>query len=61
MKRLILLSGAMALGCFAVLAQAPQRSVAVTGAGLKQLNAVPHRTVLAPQKAQAAQAPALYS
>ncbi len=61
MKRLILLSGAMALGCFAVLAQAPQRSVAVTGAGLKQLNTVPHRTVLAPQKAQAAQAPALFA
>lgn len=43
------------------MAQAPQRSVAVTGTGLKQLNAVPHRTALAPQKAQTVQAPPLFA
>ena len=61
MNRLMLLSGALALSCTIVMAQAPQRNASVTGAGLKQLNTVPHRTVLAPQKAQAAQAPALFA
>lgn len=61
MNRLLLFSGILALGCAAVMAQAPQRSVTVTGAGLKQLNTVPHRTVMAPQKAQTVQAPALFA
>ncbi|MGM9852583.1 MAG: choice-of-anchor J domain-containing protein [Muribaculaceae bacterium] len=61
MNRLMLLSGALALSCTVVMAQAPQRNASVTGAGLKQLNTVPHRTVLAPQKAQAAQAPVLFA
>lgn len=59
MKRLVLLSASVALGCAMAMAQTLSRSASVTGAGIKQLNTVPHRTALAPQKAQAAQAPAV--